>query len=117
MSIAGAWARAADSGATTALYFTLRNDADSADTLVSATTTDAKTAEMHVSTQHGSQMHMSQIRTLPVPANDSVEFRPLGAHVMLVGLARPLVEGDTVRAVLVFSSARSVTVEALVRRP
>jgi copper(I)-binding protein len=117
MVVGGAWARAADSGATTALYFTLRNDADSTDTLVSATTTDAMTAEMHISTQHGSMMHMSQIRALPVPARDSVEFRPLGAHVMLVGLVRPLVEGDTVRAVLVFSSTPSVTVEAGVRRP
>jgi copper(I)-binding protein len=116
MFVTGAWARAADSGATTAVYFTLRNAADSADTLVSATTTDARTAEMHISTQHGSMMHMSQIRALPVPAHDSVEFRPLGAHVMLVELVRPLVEGDSVRAVLVFSSARSVTVEARVQR-
>jgi copper(I)-binding protein len=117
MLVDGAWARAADSGATTALYFTLRNEAAVDDTLTGVTTSDAASAAMHISTQHGSQMHMSPIRTLPVPANDSVEFRPLGAHVMLVSLVRPLVEGDSVRAVLTFGSGRSASVVASVRRP
>lgn len=117
MLVASAWARTADSGATTALYFTLQNEAAVDDTLTGVTTADAATAEMHISTQHGSMMHMSPIRSLAVPANDSVEFRPLGAHVMLVGLVRPLVEGDSVRAVLTFGSGRSVPVVAGVRRP
>ena len=117
MLVEGAWARSADSGATTALYFVLQNEAAVDDTLTGVTTTDATSAEMHISTQHGSQMHMSPIRTLPVPANDSIEFRPLGAHVMLVGLIRPLVEGDSVRATLTFSSGRTAEVVASVRKP
>jgi copper(I)-binding protein len=117
MLVEGAWARTADSGATTALYFVLQNESAADDTLTGVTTTDAASAEMHISTQHGSQMHMSPIRALPVPASDSVEFRPLGAHVMLVGLVRPLVEGDSVRAVLTFGSGRTASVVASVRRP
>jgi len=117
MLVEGAWARAADSGATTALYFVLQNQSTADDTLTGVATTDAATAEMHISTQHGSMMHMSPIRTLPVPASDSIEFRPLGAHVMLIGLVRPLVEGDSVRAELTFGSGRTSSVVARVRRP
>jgi copper(I)-binding protein len=112
-----AWARAADSGATTAVYFTLVNAGATDDTLTGVATTDAASAEMHISTQHGSQMHMSPLRTLPVPASDSVEFRPLGAHVMLIGLTRPLVEGDSLRLALTLGSGRTVPLVANVRRP
>jgi copper(I)-binding protein len=117
MLVEGAWSRTADSGATTALYFTLLNESITDDTLTGVITTDAATAEMHISTRHGSTMHMSPIRTLAVPASDSVEFRPLGAHVMLVGLKRPLVEGDSVRVDLTFVSGRTVSVVASVRKP
>src|SRR5690606_44662 len=79
-----AWARPADSGAMSAVYFTLGNAGTAADTLVGVASTVAERTEMHISTQHGRTMHMSQVTSLPVPANDSVAFRPLGAHVMLM---------------------------------
>jgi copper(I)-binding protein len=72
---------------------------------------------MHVSTQHDGMMHMSQVTSLPVPGNDSVAFRPLGAHVMLTGLQRPLTVGDSVNITLRFVSGRTVEVRAGVRQP
>lgn len=113
-----AWARPADSGTTSAVYFVLGNAGQSSDTLTSVESSGlAATTEMHVSTQRGGMMHMSEVTSLPVPADDSVAFRPLGAHVMLTGLQRQLSEGDTVSVTLRFVSGRTVEVRAGVRQP
>jgi copper(I)-binding protein len=117
LSVRGAWARAADSGAMTAVYFTLANDAASSDTLTGVSSPDAAVSEMHISTQRDGMMHMSPVTALPVPAMDSVSFRPLGAHVMLTGVVRPLTDGDSVTATLSFVSGATVTVRAGVRKP
>lgn len=113
-----AWARPADSGATSAVYFVLGNAGEGSDTLTSVESIGlAATAEMHVSTQHNRMMHMSPVSSLPLPANDSVAFRPLGAHVMLTDLTRTLIPGDSISLTLRFISGRSVEVRAGVREP
>jgi periplasmic copper chaperone A len=117
LSVRGAWARAADSGAMTAVYFTLANDGEASDTLTGVSSADASVTEMHISTQRNGMMHMSPVTALPVPAQDSVSFRPLGAHVMLTGVVRPLTEGDSVTATLSFVSGATLTVRAGVRKP
>lgn len=117
LAVRDAWARTADSGATTAMYFLLTNAGNLADTLTGISSAEAEDAQIHVSTQHGGMMHMSEVTALPVPADDSVSFRPLGAHVMLLRLRRPLVEGDSVSATLSFVSGNTLTVTAGVRKP
>lgn len=113
-----AWARPADSGATSAVYFVLGNGGQASDTLTCVESVGlAEATEMHVSTQHDGMMHMSQVTSLPVPGDDSVAFRPLGAHVMLTGLQRALNVGDSVSITLRFISGRSVEVRAGVRQP
>lgn len=112
-----AWTRTADSGATAAVYFMLTNRGGVADTLKGVSSADAATVGMHVSMQQGRMMQMAPVTALPVPAEDSVAFQPLGAHVMLTGLRRPLVEGDTIAVTLEFGSGRTLEVRAGVRRP
>jgi copper(I)-binding protein len=113
-----AWARPADSGATSAVYFILGNGGVESDTLIGVESSNlAEGTAMHVSTQHNRTMHMSPVTSLPVPGEDSVAFRPLGAHVMLTGLQRPLVPGDTINITLRFVSGRTVEVRAGVRQP
>jgi len=117
LSTREAWARPADSGAMSAVYFTLGNTGNASDTLVGVASDVAARTEMHVSMQQGRTMHMSPVTSLPVPAGDSVAFRPLGAHVMLMDLRRPLVPGDTLSVTLRFQSGRTVEVRAGVRQP
>lgn len=117
LAVRDAWARTADSGATTALYFLLQNAGSVADTLTGVASADAEDAQLHVSTQHDGMMHMSEVTALPVPAEDSVSFRPLGAHVMLLRVRKPLLEGDSVDATLSFVSGATVSVKAGVRKP
>jgi len=117
LSVSNAWARPSDSGATTAVYFMLANSGALADTIKRARTEDADEAGLHISMQHSGMMHMTAITALQVPANDSVAFRLLGAHVMLTGLRRPIVPGDSVTLMLDFVSGLSLTVHAGVRAP
>ena len=112
-----AWSRTADSGATASVYFSLHNSAADADTLVGVASDIADETMMHVSMEHGGTMHMAHVTSLPVPARDSVAFQPLGAHVMLSGLRRALVAGDTIALTLRFSSGRTVGVRSSVRQP
>jgi copper(I)-binding protein len=112
-----AWARVADSGATTAVYFTLGNASTTPDTLVAVSSLVAEHTDMHISTQHNRMMHMTPVTSLPVPAEDSVSFRPLGAHVMLTGLRRSLVAGDSLTITLRFVSGSTLDVTASVRQP
>ena len=117
LSVSGAWARASDSGATTAVYFVLANSAAIADTIKATRSDAADSVGLHISMQHSGMMHMSELTALPVPANDSVSFRPLGAHVMLTGLRRPLAAGDSVDVWLDFVSGERLVVRAGVRTP
>lgn len=117
ITVRDAWARTADSGAMTAVYFTLVNEGEVRDTLSGVSSPDAELTEMHISTQHGGMMHMSQVTSLPVPARDSVMFRPLGAHVMLSRVRSSLAAGDSVTLQLTFISGRTVGVRAGVRQP
>ncbi len=117
LSVKDAWARAADSGAMTAVYFTLENAANVSDTLAGVESMAAEETAMHMSMEQGGMMRMAALRGLPVPANDSVLFRPLGAHVMLTRLSRSLADGDTVSVRLRFVSGQSMEVRAGVRTP
>lgn len=117
LAVKDAWARSADSGAMTAVYFTITNTAAVADTLSGVQSTAAEQVGLHMSMQQGRTMHMAALTSLPVPAADSVLFAPLGAHVMLTRTRRAVVQGDTVALTLTFVSGQSLEVRAGVRQP
>ena len=62
-------------------------------------------------------MTMQQQESVPIPANDSVEFKPGGLHVMLINLIDGLKPGDTFDLTLNFQNAGETTVEVTVREP
>ena len=65
----------------------------------------ARSAEIHTSAMDKGVMRMRPMEDLALPAGKSVELRPGGHHIMLMGLARPLVAGDTVPLALVIEDA------------
>lgn len=111
------WARTADSSAMTAVYLTLVNAGPTADTLRTVVAQDASEASIHVSMEHDGTMHMMPIPEIPMPAGDSVAFRPLATHLMLTGLTRALADGDSTRLTLTFASGRTLDLWARVRQP
>jgi hypothetical protein len=49
---------------------------------------------MHTHSMQNGIMMMRQLEAVEIPAGGSVEFKPGGNHIMLIGLERPLVAGD-----------------------
>lgn len=91
-------------------YFTLTNSGDSADRLVAATTSVARSAvPMRDVTQHGASA-MVDVPSLVVPAGGTVELSPGGTHLMLQQLTHTLAVGDTVVLHLRFAHAGALTV-------
>ncbi len=112
-----AWARPADSGATSAAYLVLANRGTTADTVVGLVTEAAESAAVHQTMQREGTMHMSALPVLPLPAGAEVSLAPLGTHVMLLRLRRALRAGDTVAIRLLLASGDTLPVSAVIRAP
>ena len=96
-----AWVRATVPAQTsTGAFMTLRSSAHAK--LVSVATPVAKRAEIHASMVHDGVMHMHAQEALELPVGKSVELKPGGYHVMLLGLTQPLKEGESVPLTLTF---------------
>lgn len=59
-------------------------------------------------------MQMRQVESIEVPSHGTATLRPGSFHVMLIGLAQPLKEGDRFPLTLTFERAGEVTVEVKV---
>jgi hypothetical protein len=77
---------------------------------------------MHVTTRDGDVMKMRPVQSFEIPAGGSFELKPGGAHLMLMGLARPLNKGERVPLTLKIQRGGELQVELTVeemgaRRP
>jgi len=66
----------------------------------------AKSAEIHASEMQGAVMHMHAMDDFLLLPGKRVELKPGGYHIMLMGLAKPLVTGDFVPLTLVIEEAK-----------
>jgi copper(I)-binding protein len=108
VAVEKAWSRATAEGASTgAVYLILKNDGP-ADRLVAASAPVAERVELHIMSMEGGVMRMRELSAIEVPAQGTVEFKPGGLHLMLVGLKQPLKEGDRYTLTLKFEKAGTV---------
>ena len=110
-----AWARATAPGVDVgAVYMTIDGGAKD-DELVSASTARASMVHLHTVEDSGGVAKMRAVEGVPVPAGKRVVLAPKGTHVMLMGLAQPLVAGDSFAMTLKFAKAGEKTVNVSVR--
>jgi copper(I)-binding protein len=114
--IEGAYARASlGAGGAGAIYLTLRNEGSTPDRLRSASADIAGRAELHLHEMHDQVMKMRKVACLVVPAGGKVELAPGGAHMMLLDMRGPLVEGSEFLLRLVFDNAGEISVPVPVK--
>lgn len=91
----------------------LMNRSDQDDTLIEVRSDVAKRIELHTHIDNGDGiMKMTQIEGgIAVPAGGMHMLERGGDHVMLMGLTRSLVQGETVNLTLVFEEAGEVKIE------
>ena len=97
-----------------AVYLTIANRGDAADTLV-AVSSDRGDASLHTQAPAaGGTVRMAELSELIVPARDVRRLAPGGDHVMITGLNAPITVGDTLPLVLTFRRAGRLPVAARV---
>jgi periplasmic copper chaperone A len=106
------WARATPAGAMTgAVYMTLTNETKDADRLTAASSDVAAKAQIHEMAVVNGVMKMRQlVNGLAIPAGGSVTLKPGGYHVMLIGLKKQLVAGQTLPLTLTFAKAGNISI-------
>ena len=112
--VMGAFARASAVSTATSgvVYMTLTNHGATADKLTSISTPVAGMAMLHESKEADGVASMMEMDGLEIPAGGSVEMKPGGMHIMLMGLNAPLKKGDTLKLTLTFEHAGNVEVDA-----
>lgn len=94
-----------------AAFMTLKNTADTEVSLVSASSSVSNVAELHTHTNENGVMKMRQIQQITLQANEQVELKPGGLHIMLIGLKQNLVKGEMVDLTLNFSDGSSKSLD------
>ena len=116
LTVTGAWARTTPPGAKMgAIYLVIDNGSKKSDRLLKLRTSVASGAEVHRTEVLDGIARMREVALLHVGAGERVEFKPGGHHVMLSGLEKPLVEGQTFELELVFEVAGVRKVRVAVR--
>ncbi len=105
--VENAWSRAALSGRTGVVYFSVMS-MGGADRLLRVATPVADHAELHQSMESGGMSQMRPVDAVPIAAGATVSFAPGGLHVMLIGLKHALKEGDSFPLTLTFEKAGTV---------
>lgn len=115
LQIAHPWVRATPPGATTAgAFLSVTNTGTEADRLIGATSPAGK-VEIHMMDVVNGIMRMRPVPDgLDVPAGGTLELKPGGFHLMVLGLTAPFQEGHRVLMTLIFQKAGEVTVELAV---
>lgn len=116
--IRNVWARpATKADGLSAVYLTIENTGDQPERLLHAHCDVAGTVELHQTKMEGGVMKMQPVDGIDIPAKGTVELKPGGLHIMLIGLTRDLNPGDEIELELHFDKAGHVPVKAVVQKP
>jgi periplasmic copper chaperone A len=94
-----------------AVYFSITNGGPTADRLLSVGTPMADKVELHESRTVQGVVEMRPVTAVECPPGKTVKAAPGGLHVMLLGLAAPLVAGSEFVVSLKFRDAGVVTLK------
>lgn len=109
-----AWTRSGQTGQMTGAFMEIKNKG-AADKLVSASSDVAKATELHASDISNGVMTMRKVDAMEIPADGELKLKPGGYHIMLIGLTRPLIAGETLPIKMKFEKAGDVTVQAKIK--
>jgi copper(I)-binding protein len=117
IKIEDAWARSANAGENSAIYFRITNF-EGDDALLFAEASPAMKTELHRSIMGDNDtMKMEHQDFIELPKNELVELKPGGLHVMLMGLTEDLEPGDEFILKLVFENHAEIEINVPVQIP
>ncbi|WP_340107653.1 copper chaperone PCu(A)C [Pikeienuella sp. HZG-20] len=104
----------AASAKTSGAYVSLKNTGP-ADTLIGVASDVAARTELHESLMQDGVMKMRAVESVDLPHGGEIVMAPGGYHIMLMGLKRPLLPGDSVPITLTFGSGATLVVDTPVK--
>jgi periplasmic copper chaperone A len=112
VAIHDAWARASlGQMRSSAAYLTLEVTGDRVERLIAVASPIAEKATLHMHVMDGNVARMRPLAAIEIAPGAPTVLEPGGLHIMLTGLGRRLVEGETFPLSLTFESAGTVTIE------
>ena len=115
VSVSDAWLRASlGQSPNTAGYMKIENRGTAEDKLVGVNMATGM-AHLHESAMKDGVMQMKAVDALTIKPGETVELKPGGLHIMVMGLKTPLKAGETVPLRLQFARGGEITVNAEVR--
>ncbi|MBE7439980.1 MAG: copper chaperone PCu(A)C [Spirochaetales bacterium] len=98
----------------TAAFMVMRNESDKDVRLIHARSALARNVELHTMNMVSGKMAMRPVKDILIAARGSVQLKPGGLHIMLIGLKKPLKAGDVHEIWLEFDSGQTQTIKATV---
>ncbi len=94
------------------VYLNIKNNGDRVERLIAVRTPAADRAELHETVTHGDIVRMKHHPDgFEIPPGAGIALAPGGKHIMLLGLLKPLVAGETLMLDLEFERAKALTLE------
>ena len=115
LSIDDVWAKSGQVGPVPSAAFMEIKNKGTADKLMSAHCDCAKSTELHNVKMIDGAMKMYKVDAMDIPADAELKLKSGSYHIMLIGLTRPLVAGETIPLKLKFEKAGEVTVDAKIK--
>ena len=101
----------------TGAFMVLENTGKKDLNLVSAESDVSKVVELHDHVMVDGMMRMREVEKIAIPAGKRAELKPGSLHVMLIGLHKPLQDGQMVDITLIFDDGSRQDIQAPVRHP
>ena len=108
----GPWVRPSSEGMATALYFTIENSGEEADTLYKVDSEISKMVQIHETYQSGDMMGMREVEMIVIEPNSSFELKPGSHHIMVMKLIKDISISDEVDFMLHFKRAGELKITA-----
>ena len=112
LRVSDVWAKATPPQARVAGgYLSVQNRGDAADKLLRVESAAAASVEIHEMSDVGGVARMREVTNgVELPAGSTTTLKPGGYHLMFIEPKQPFVEGQTIKATLVFEKAGSLPV-------
>lgn len=110
--VKNAWMRPAPETFNSALYCTVINNGDKADTLYKAESEVSDDIQIHETYKKGDMMGMRPVEDLVIAPHDSIIFKPGGYHIMLMNLVENAVVNHKKSVSLFFKGAGQIKIQA-----
>lgn len=114
IKINDAWIRPGAKDMSTALYFTIENTGEVADTLFKVESDIAGKVELHETYQSGDMTGMRKVEMIIIKPKSKFQLKPGSYHIMVMKLKRDIKDGDEAKFKLYFKRTGliNITVKA-----